>query len=149
MIQAYCTACGGDCSHASATYKGDIYHVGCIPTPPKRIPPLVLQPGKTVQECMLPEHREASRNFFANLEARAEASLPWNQPKEDKMADEKKLAPMRHCFNCGEELGRYRDYDPLDTCGKPECDREGRDAVAEKRSEAHRQLDEDNGWGSW
>lgn len=28
---------------------------------------------------------------------------------------------MRHCFNCGEELGCYADYDPLDTCGKREC----------------------------
>lgn len=33
-----------------------------------KIPPLVLQPGKTIQECMLPEHHEASRQFFEALE---------------------------------------------------------------------------------
>lgn len=34
---------------------------------------------------------------------------------------------MRHCFWCGEELGVYENfYDDIDTCGKPECDREAR-----------------------
>lgn len=62
------------------------------------------------------------------------------------MSNEKKPAPMRHCFYCGEELGRYRDYDPLDTCGKTECNREAGYAVQAEREEAHRQLDEDRGW---
>lgn len=31
---------------------------------------------------------------------------------------------MRFCFFCGDELGCYADYEPLDTCGKPECDEE-------------------------
>lgn len=82
-MKVQCTGCGEDCSHAYATWRGDPYHYGCIPAPEKKpVPPLVLQPGKTVQECMLPEHREASRRFFENLEARAEASLPWNQKSE-------------------------------------------------------------------
>ena len=51
---------------------------------------------------------------------------------------ENKPAPMRRCFNCGEELGRYWDYDRLDTCGAPACNREARDAHAEEREEAHR-----------
>ncbi len=54
--------------------------------------------------------------------------------------------PMRHCFNCGEPMGRYRDYDQLDTCGKSECDREARDAASQQRYDAHEQLDRDMGW---
>lgn len=50
---------------------------------------------------------------------------------------------MRHCFNCGEELGCYANYDPLDTCGKRECEREAADAVWREREEAHEQLDRD------
>lgn len=53
---------------------------------------------------------------------------------------------MRHCFNCGAELGVYADYDRLDTCGALECDREARHAMAEEREEAHKWLDRDNGW---
>jgi len=59
--------------------------------------------------------------------------------------DEKKI-PMRFCFNCGAELGRYREHDPLDTCGKAECNREAQNAVEAERYEAHRQLDKDRGW---
>lgn len=59
--------------------------------------------------------------------------------------DDKKI-PMRFCCNCGAELGRYRDYDRLDTCGKAECNREASDAAAAEQYEAHRRLDEDNGW---
>lgn len=40
-----------------------------------------------------------------------------------------KPVPMRHCFNCGAELGRYRDYDRLDTCGEQECEKAARDAA--------------------
>lgn len=57
-----------------------------------------------------------------------------------------KIAKMRHCFYCGEELGCYADYDPLDTCGKQECNREARDQDGMDREEAHRRLDEDMGW---
>jgi hypothetical protein len=67
------------------------------------------------------------------------------------MTDSKKnTPPMRHCFYCGEELGRYWDKDPLDTCGKAECNREARYADQEIREEAHRQLDRDLGYdGNW
>ena len=53
---------------------------------------------------------------------------------------------IRHCFNCGEEIGNYAYYDPLDTCGKLECEREARYAREEQRAEAHRKIDEDLGW---
>jgi hypothetical protein len=55
---------------------------------------------------------------------------------------------MRHCFNCGTELGLFvgRDYDRRDTCGAPECDQVLRDLVREERDDAHRRLDEDMGW---
>ena len=53
------------------------------------------------------------------------------------------MAPkMRHCFNCGEELGVYADYAPLDTCGKQECEREAHDARQSEREEAHDRLDD-------
>lgn len=55
-------------------------------------------------------------------------------------------AKMRHCFFCGEELGVYADWDPLDTCGKAECDREARNAAREEWEEAHRELDRRMGW---
>lgn len=57
-----------------------------------------------------------------------------------------KTPKMRHCFYCGDELGVYADYDPLDTCGKPECNREAGYAQAQERDEAHDQLDRDLGW---
>lgn len=53
---------------------------------------------------------------------------------------------MRHCFNCGAELGQYADYDPLDTCGSRECDRAAREIAQQQRDEAHEQLDRDMGW---
>lgn len=58
------------------------------------------------------------------------------------------MKKMRHCFNCGAELGLYSsaEYDPRDTCGQSECDREARNSIAEERDEAHRQLDQDRGW---
>ena len=62
------------------------------------------------------------------------------------MADTPKQPPMRHCFFCGDELGRYKDYDPLDNCGKSECMREARDAEQDRRREAHDELDRNNGW---
>jgi hypothetical protein len=53
---------------------------------------------------------------------------------------------MRHCFNCGAELGEYADYDPLDTCGQMECERAARDAAIQEREEAHERLDRNMGW---
>jgi hypothetical protein len=53
---------------------------------------------------------------------------------------------MRHCFNCGEELGVYADHDPLDDCGKLKCARAARDARAQEREEAHERLDRDLGY---
>lgn len=58
----------------------------------------------------------------------------------------KKPVPMRHCFYCGEELGRYNDFDPLDTCGAAECNRAAGEAMREQRKEAHARLDRDMGW---
>jgi len=53
---------------------------------------------------------------------------------------------MRHCFNCGAELGVYADFDPLDNCGKSACVREARDQDREMREDAHERLDRDMGW---
>lgn len=55
-------------------------------------------------------------------------------------------AKMRHCFNCGAELGVHADYEPLDDCGKRECVRAAQDAYQQERAEAHDQLDRDRGW---
>jgi hypothetical protein len=56
------------------------------------------------------------------------------------------MAKMRHCFYCGEAIGEYVDYDPLDTCGKQECERAARDLREEQRQAAHDKLDQDMGW---
>jgi hypothetical protein len=55
---------------------------------------------------------------------------------------------MRHCWNCGAELGEIEDrlYDRTDTCGARECERALRETLQEEREDAHRQLDEDMGW---
>ncbi len=58
-----------------------------------------------------------------------------------------KKSKMRHCFYCGAELGMSAYYEPLDTCGKLECDRAARDAAQEERDVAHEQLYRDMGWG--
>lgn len=58
-------------------------------------------------------------------------------------------AKMRHCFYCGEELGVYADYDPLDSCGKAECNREASRAHESERVDAHKRLDRDMGWDRW
>ena len=58
-------------------------------------------------------------------------------------------AKMHHCFFCGDEIGVYADYHPLDTCGKSECEREARHQAEAERDEAHEQLDRDMGWGRW
>jgi hypothetical protein len=57
----------------------------------------------------------------------------------------------RFCWYCGESLGVIdsRYYDRMDTCGKQECERELRDALRAEREEAHRKLDERNGWDDY
>jgi hypothetical protein len=63
-------------------------------------------------------------------------------------APKKATAQMRYCWNCGDEMGviERKFYDPHDTCGKIECNREARYAEEVERSEAHDQLDRDMGW---
>lgn len=51
------------------------------------------------------------------------------------MTKHPKEPPMRHCFYCGQELGRHHDHDPFDTCGKPECMREANYARDSQREE--------------
>ena len=53
---------------------------------------------------------------------------------------------MQHCFNCGAEIGVYTDHEPLDTCGKRECEREARNQTEMERADAHERLDDDMGW---
>ena len=53
---------------------------------------------------------------------------------------------MRHCFNCGQELGVYADHDPMDDCGKRECVRAAQDCHEQEREEAHDNLERDMGW---
>lgn len=60
-----------------------------------------------------------------------------------------KEAKERFCFNCGTPLGVSAYFDPLDTCGAQECEREARDQVAAEREEAHEELDRERGWGGW
>lgn len=57
-------------------------------------------------------------------------------------------AKERFCWNCGASLGVIENkyYDRSDTCGSLECNREARHAAEAERSEAHEQLDRDNGW---
>jgi hypothetical protein len=61
-------------------------------------------------------------------------------------ATKERLARERFCYYCGDSMGVYADYDRYDTCGQPKCDREVRDAIMEEREEAHRELDQRNGW---
>lgn len=56
---------------------------------------------------------------------------------------------MRYCFNCGEELGRYNDYDRFDHCGERECAREAYNAHEEMREQAHEELDRQLGYGNY
>ena len=52
---------------------------------------------------------------------------------------------MRHCFNCGQDIGTYSDWDPLDNCGQLECVREARAAAREMAEQ--RAMDTDDGRG--
>ena len=58
----------------------------------------------------------------------------------------KVMGKMRHCFNCGQAIGVYVEWDRLDTCGQMECEREARAERAEQRAEAHDRLDRDLDW---
>ena len=58
-----------------------------------------------------------------------------------------KQAKERFCFNCGASMGVYADYDRLDDCGSPECQREAQNALRAEREEAHEELDRSRGWG--
>lgn len=51
---------------------------------------------------------------------------------------------MRYCFCCNEQLGELDsfDYDDLDTCGNPACERE---ATIERRELAQEERDWDCG----
>ena len=68
-----------------------------------------------------------------------------------KEPPKKPTARERFCFNCGASLGviEARLYDSRDTCGALECEREARDAYQQEREEAHRELDEQRGWGDY
>jgi hypothetical protein len=61
----------------------------------------------------------------------------------------KRQSRMRHCFNCGEEIGVSADYEPLDTCGRSECEREARYAQIEREERSHDELDYQMGWGRY
>ena len=64
----------------------------------------------------------------------------------DTTDKKRKAPPMRHCFNCGAELGAYWDFDRRDTCGARECNREAADDARAERDDAHERLDRDMGW---
>jgi hypothetical protein len=49
---------------------------------------------------------------------------------------------IHHCPYCGEEMGDSRDFNRDDYCGSLKCQREWRSDEAERREEAHRDLDE-------
>ena len=55
------------------------------------------------------------------------------------------MKKMQHCFYCGEETGFHESY-RLNTCGKPECEREARNEEQAEREDAHEKLDRDMGW---
>jgi hypothetical protein len=55
-------------------------------------------------------------------------------------------AKMRHCFNCGAEIGIHAQHDPLDTCGAHECEREARNCEQQERDDAHHEIDRNMGW---
>jgi hypothetical protein len=52
--------------------------------------------------------------------------------QKDLEAAREPLLPMRHCFNCGAELGRYRFYMPLDHCPSEQCVQEAHRAAAKE-----------------
>ena len=70
-------------------------------------------------------------------------SFEGDKGQEFAMETKKSTAKMRHCFNCGVELGLYEDkhYDKLDTCGHPTCERKVREMLRAEQDEAHEKLD--------
>ena len=52
---------------------------------------------------------------------------------------------MRHCFNCGAALGvlAEHEYDPLDTCGRTDCEREARYARQAEEAERRARAEDD------
>lgn len=66
-------------------------------------------------------------------------------PKQDTPRPGK----IRFCWNCGGSMGfvENRYYDSHDTCGKPECERAGRDAYEDARQAAHDSVDDYYGRG--
>ena len=51
----------------------------------------------------------------------------------------KQAQAMRYCFFCGEPIGVYNDWEPLDTCGQQDCEREARRYIAEQIEEDGRE----------
>lgn len=65
------------------------------------------------------------------------------------MTDDLKRKPkMRHCANCGAEIGVFADWqwDRHDTCGSRDTERAARDDARAEREEAHERLDRDMGY---
>lgn len=52
-----------------------------------------------------------------------------------------RVEKMRHCFNCGDEMGVYADYDRLDTCGSRECNRAAQECAQEERMSIKKLFD--------
>jgi hypothetical protein len=53
----------------------------------------------------------------------------------------------QQCAYCGEDMGPWTRFsDRNDTCGKRECESFARDQDAAEREQAHRDLDEREGW---
>lgn len=57
-------------------------------------------------------------------------------------------ARMRHCAQCGAELGVIdrRYWMPGDTCGARDCERGAREDEYAQREQGHEDLDNANGW---
>lgn len=52
---------------------------------------------------------------------------------------------IRHCWNCGDDMGFIEDrfYDRTDVCGKSKCNRALQDRIAQERQERHDEIDND------
>ena len=56
----------------------------------------------------------------------------------------------QYCAHCDDDMGEWTKFsDRHDTCGKPECERFGRDQDRAERDEAHERLDRDIGYDRW
>ena len=57
------------------------------------------------------------------------------------------MGKVKNCDYCGDDLGGFIErYGEPVSCGKPECDRNARDDLAQQRSEAHEALDRQMDW---